>query len=99
MKNRIRQIRTAKGMTQEELASAAHLTRLATISDLETGKTNPRLSTLEAVAAALDVRVVDLFADEGDDPSARELYNRIMALPEDQRLAYLTLIPPSPEAK
>lgn len=89
----------SKGMTQEDLVSAAHLTRPATLSELENGKTNPRLSTLEAVASALNVRVVDLFDDAGDDPAARELYERIMALPAEQRAAFLTVIPPAPKAR
>lgn len=96
MKNRIRQLRDARGMSQDVLIEKAKLTRKATLSDLENGKTNPRLSTLEAIAKALEVRVIDLFDDEGDDPSARELYERIMALPEEQREAYKKVLPPAP---
>lgn len=97
MKYRIRQIREAQGMTQDDLLARTDLNRKATLSDLENGKTNPVLSTLQSIAKALNVRLTDLFDDEGDDPDARILYERIMALPPDQREAFLKVIPPAPQ--
>lgn len=95
--DKVRQYREALNMSQEELALAAGFNRKATISDLETGKSNPRLSTLKAVAEALKVRVIDLFDDAGDDPQAVDLYQRIMSLPEAQRDAFLTVLPEPPK--
>jgi transcriptional regulator with XRE-family HTH domain len=52
---RIREIREAKGWTQELLAERAG-TRQATISDLETGRTGRvDLDLLERIATALEV--------------------------------------------
>lgn len=47
-------------MSQEALAAAAEVGRGATISDLEKGKGNPTMSTLEAIAAALGASLSEL---------------------------------------
>ena len=58
---RIREIRDQKGITQEQLADAAGLTR-PYLSNLERGiATNPRLETLRAIAAALGCDLEILF--------------------------------------
>lgn len=46
--------RKAAGLTQAELAARAQ-TRAATVADIEGGKTDPRFSTIRALAAALGV--------------------------------------------
>ncbi|MGQ0565628.1 MAG: helix-turn-helix domain-containing protein [Gemmobacter sp.] len=51
--------RKALGLTQGELAEKAGV-RVATVSDIESGKIDPRLSTLVSLAAALGVGVGDL---------------------------------------
>lgn len=51
--------REAAGLTQTRLASEAGV-RIATISDIETGKLDPRLSTMKALAKALGVDVDDI---------------------------------------
>ena len=48
--------RKAVGMTQAELATAAGI-RPATVSDIESGKIDPRLSTLRALAKALKLDI------------------------------------------
>jgi transcriptional regulator with XRE-family HTH domain len=54
---RLKQAREAAGMTQQELAFASGLS-LSMIAQLEQGaKTDPRMSTLTALAAALGVSV------------------------------------------
>ncbi|GGE08410.1 hypothetical protein GCM10011390_29370 [Aureimonas endophytica] len=51
--------RKAVGLSQAELAAKAKL-RPATVSDIESGKIDPRLSTLRALAAALGLGIEDI---------------------------------------
>lgn len=55
----VRNLRKAKGMTQAQLARAAGILR-PNLSRIEAGKHRPTLDTLERIAAALKVPVVDL---------------------------------------
>ncbi len=57
----IRRIRTAKKYSQPRLADAAGLS-LPAIKNLEGAKNEPRMSTVQAIARALEVRLQDLFA-------------------------------------
>lgn len=58
--NRIRQLRTARGMTMEELAHAAGVT-LSTVSRIEKGRiARPAWHTMVAMAQALGVTPNDL---------------------------------------
>ena len=58
---KIRQIRETKGLTQDQLARAAGLLR-PNLARVEAGKHRPTMDTLEKLAAALKVPVVDLIA-------------------------------------
>jgi transcriptional regulator with XRE-family HTH domain len=60
----IRRHRLAVGMTQEELAFRAGMDRTY-LSDIERGRRNPTLLTMQDVATPLNLRVVDLL--EGSD--------------------------------
>lgn len=51
--------RKTVGLTQAELAARAGV-RTASVSDIESGKSDPRLSTLKALAAALKLEVDDI---------------------------------------
>jgi DNA-binding XRE family transcriptional regulator len=55
----IRKLREAKGVTQDELASAAGMMR-SNISRIEAAKHRPTLETMEKIAKALKVSVADL---------------------------------------
>jgi len=55
----IKKLRKAKGMTQAELAHAASILR-PNLSRIEAGKHRPTLETLERIASALKVPVVNL---------------------------------------
>ena len=58
----VRAIREAQGMTQRALASRAGITQAA-LFRLESGATDPRLSTLRKLAKALNVTVADLIGE------------------------------------
>jgi transcriptional regulator with XRE-family HTH domain len=51
---RLRAIRTRRLLTQKELADLAGL-RWQTISEIESGRQQPRFRTIKALAAALEV--------------------------------------------
>jgi Zn-dependent peptidase ImmA (M78 family)/DNA-binding XRE family transcriptional regulator len=55
----LRRLRSARGATQEDLAEAAGITRVA-YRNLETGASLPRTETLQALARALEVGIQDL---------------------------------------
>jgi transcriptional regulator with XRE-family HTH domain len=56
----VKRLRQAKGWTQEQLAVYAGSSQ-PTVNLLEAGKRNPSVSTLEKLARALEIEVVDLF--------------------------------------
>lgn len=60
MKNNIKERRTKRGMTQEELARKAGVRR-ETIIALEQGKYNPSLQLAHDVATALGANIDELF--------------------------------------
>lgn len=55
----IKKLRTAKGMTQEELAAEIHVTR-QTVSSWETNRTQPDLEILVTLAKVFDAQVEEL---------------------------------------
>jgi Zn-dependent peptidase ImmA (M78 family)/DNA-binding XRE family transcriptional regulator len=52
-------LRLAKGLTHQAVAEAAGITRAA-YAAIESGKTNPRTTTLQNIAKAIDVKLIDL---------------------------------------
>ncbi|MGO9763376.1 MAG: helix-turn-helix domain-containing protein [Solirubrobacteraceae bacterium] len=64
----IRVARRARGFTQGALAEGSGLTALA-ISRLERGLTEPRISSLLAIAEALGAPLLDLLAGLMDPPA------------------------------
>jgi transcriptional regulator with XRE-family HTH domain len=52
----VRQLREARGMSQQDLADAAALRR-ATVTDIENGKANFEINTLVRIAAALNCAI------------------------------------------
>jgi len=57
---RLKQLRSLKKITQEELAYRSELT-LSQIARIETVKINPTVSTMFRIAKALDVSLSELF--------------------------------------
>lgn len=66
MKLDIRKHLKAAGMNQAALADAVDI-KPGFLSEILSGKKNPSLNTLEAIAAALNVQIADLFAGETPD--------------------------------
>ncbi|WP_297499378.1 helix-turn-helix transcriptional regulator [Thermococcus sp.] len=66
MKNRLRELREEKGLTQEELAKALGVTR-QTIIAIEKGRYDPSLRLAFRMARFFNVRIEDIFINEGDE--------------------------------
>lgn len=71
----IKRLRTAKGMTQEELAAALFVTRQA-VSAWETEKALPDVDTLERIAAALGADVTEVLYGARAVQDQREIQQR-----------------------
>ena len=54
------QARTEKGMTLKQLEAATGIGK-TTLNNIENGRVSPTLIQLEAIARALDVKMIDLF--------------------------------------
>ncbi|GLC89796.1 helix-turn-helix domain-containing protein [Lysinibacillus piscis] len=57
---KIRTVREARGLSQEELAEMANINR-SRISNIETGKINITINTLVSILNALEIHYADLF--------------------------------------
>ena len=70
---RLKQLRSEKKITQEELAYRSELT-LSQIARIETVKINPTVSTMFRIAKALEVNISELFDFEsiGTTPTSKE---------------------------
>lgn len=67
MKNRIRDLRRAKKMTQEELSQLVDVSRQSIVA-IETGKYNPSLKLAFKIAKQFDCSIEEVFLfDEGDE--------------------------------
>ena len=64
---RVRQLRLARRLTQEQLAERAGLS-YKFIGEVERGKGNPPLTTLGALSDALDVTLPNLLGTEAERP-------------------------------
>lgn len=61
---RIKAIRKTKGLSQQEVAEKIGIDR-AQYSRVETGKSEPTITSLTKIAQALEVSVIDFFSDAG----------------------------------
>lgn len=60
----IRRFRKAANLTQEELAELAKIAPRV-LQRIESGRANTKIATLESIASALGVTLVDFFSSEG----------------------------------
>lgn len=63
MKNRLRELRVAKGWTQANLADELDVSR-QTVNALETGRYDPSLPLAFALARLFDQRIESIFEDD-----------------------------------
>lgn len=66
MKNRLEEIRKAKGITQEELANALEVSR-QTVGSLENGRYNPSIILAFKIARFFEVSIEEVFMYEEDE--------------------------------
>lgn len=64
MENRLRELRRARGMTQQQLADAAEISRQTVIA-IEAERFNPSVLLAFRLAKALGVTIEDIFIFEG----------------------------------
>lgn len=64
IKVKLREVRERKLLTQDELAARSGITQTS-ISAIEVGKHEPRISTVRRLAAALGVEPEELLDDSG----------------------------------
>ena len=72
----IRELRCAKGLTQEELGERLHVTR-QTVSNYENGRTRPDIDMLLDIAAALDTDSTSLLYGTPQMENRRREYRRL----------------------
>ena len=64
MKNRIKVLRAEHNLTQADLADRLDVSR-QTVNALETGKYDPSLPLAFKLARLFDMKIEDIFSDEG----------------------------------
>ena len=105
---RLRSVRTSKGMTQRELAERAHVT-LSYVSRLEAGAAAPGIDLLERLARALQVALTELLPASALPDSVdafrkivKEQFNAVVEKSGQETLsmlnAFLTRLAESPAA-
>lgn len=61
--SRIREIRTSRNMTQNELANVCNFEK-ANLSRIESGRTNVTIRSLQRISKALEIDIAKLFEDD-----------------------------------
>ncbi len=81
----IRERRAERGLSQQQLASALHVTREA-VSKWENGRGFPDVSLLPPLAEALDVSVSELLLARRGEPDGEAIYNWIYLTEREREL-------------
>lgn len=79
---RIKSLRKASRLTQEQLAERANL-HAKYVSSLECGRENPTLDVFLKISSALGLEVADIFSFEHEIEDARQIRKAITALLTD----------------
>lgn len=92
---RIKQLRERFNVTQERLAESAEISPKG-LGDLERGKGNPTLSSLEGLADALGITLSELFDFENEELSGeeieKELHSMIDNATDEKRRVFYRLL-------
>lgn len=78
---RIRSLRTAKKLTQQELGEKADI-NYKFLGEIERGQQNPSFQILARIAAALEVELPELFRLETEITDREDVLNRIAEIVE-----------------
>jgi transcriptional regulator with XRE-family HTH domain len=95
--DRIRIIRTEKGLTQEELAHRAEIDP-SHFGKMERGEVNPSLNSLEKITNVLEITLEDLFRNiqpstaNKDNTTISLLINKLNTLTVKEQKLILTLL-------
>jgi len=84
---RIKTLRKAKSLTQQQLANLVDVSRIY-IQALESNRRLPSMKLLRRLAGALDVRVADLVQNEDVDGSGRLQLEEVLENTEDVEIWY-----------
>lgn len=87
---RIKTLRTGRGLTQQQLAEMAGISR-SQLSEIESETKPANTLRLNAIAAALAVSVDDLFDHAAKDAYRAELFNLMADMDEEDRAAILRM--------
>jgi transcriptional regulator with XRE-family HTH domain len=92
---RIQKLRQKVGVTQEQLAERAGISP-KNLSEIENGRGNPTLTSLEGLAAALGIALTELFDFEHESLSPEEIREELHssinnATDQDCRIFYRLL--------
>jgi len=85
---RLRSLRTARSLTQQELGDQAELS-FKYLGAIERGEENPSLKVIGKLAAALEVAPQDLLVFDHEERSAAELKKRLNHLLKEADVANL----------
>ena len=76
---RIAQLRKQKGMSQEDFADVSGK-MINTISNIERGLSDPKVTTLMSISKALGISIDELFSENKQTQTAEELPKNISAI-------------------
>lgn len=76
---RIANLRKQKGMNQEEFADVSGK-MINTISNIERGLSDPKVTTLMSISKALNISIEELFSETKQEQPAEELPSNIFAI-------------------
>lgn len=89
--SRIKELRKIRKLTQDKLAEAVGIEQKH-LSRIEVGKSYPSLDTLEKIAVALNMEIMELFDFEHHEKTSKELKKSIGLLLEEADSDKLKLI-------
>lgn len=76
---RIAHLRKQKGMNQEDFADASGK-MINTISNIERGLSDPKVTTLMSISKALNISIEELFSENKQKQTAEELPDNIFTI-------------------